>query len=433
MNYYQIILMIYMHELFSGLNMAEVDKVTYFTEGLLQPLKTKVLERMPETLLQAEEVARTVDSISQQETSTKDSSQIERLIEAITCSQRVPAQTTGANVSLNTSQQQLLQAQMETLTQKLSELTPTVTKSGKVAAYSEPQVGCQSKIEELTELVKHMGNQMNNLEKRMDARITGLAQRQRETRNNRERSRDGRPCCYVCCLPGHYQNSCPRRNNRERDRTPVPRYALPAPDSYTQYSSGPQARQRALPPPPHQTRIAAFQDSTPTSIDHPELPIYDSPNYDSVDWDYYYDDSIPEATTNDYFNSHHEQSSQDFNDDDFYGEWDYYYDYEPESETYADDWDQVYDERNIQQPILSTIIEEDISNTATAHLPYLKTDDLLPLTDDEYPSEDETEKGDEFDLPAPVPYPLLPAITMHDDTAVSGILGYLTRTDQTTK
>ena len=75
-----------MHELFSGLNMAEVDKVTYFTEGLLQPLKTKVLERMPETLLQAEEVARTVDSISQQETSTKDSSQIERLIEAITSS-----------------------------------------------------------------------------------------------------------------------------------------------------------------------------------------------------------------------------------------------------------------------------------------------------------------------------------------------------------
>ena len=165
------------------------------------------------------------------------------------------------------------------------------------------------------------------------------------------------------------------------------------------------------------------------------MPIYESPNYDSVDWDYYYDDAILEATTNNYFNSHHEQSSQDFNDDDFYGEWDYFYDYESESETYdyADDWDQVYDEPNIQQPILSTLIEEDLGNTATAHLPYLETDDLLPLTDDEYPSEDETEKGDEFDLPAPVPYPLLPAITMHDDTAVSGILRYLTRPDQTTK
>ena len=203
-----------MHELFSGLNMAEVDKVTYFSEGLLQPLKTKVLERMPETLLQVEEVAGAVDSISQQETSTKESSQIERLIEAITRSQRVPAQTTGTNASLNTSQQQSLQAQMETLTQKLSELTITVNKSDKVAAYSVPQVGYQSKAEELTELLKHMGNQMNNLEKRMDARITGLAQRQRETRITRERSRDGRPYCYVCGLPGHYQNSCPRRNNR---------------------------------------------------------------------------------------------------------------------------------------------------------------------------------------------------------------------------
>ena len=73
---------------------------------------------MPETLLQAEEVARTVDSISQQETSTKEGSQIERLIEAITCSQQVPAQATGTNASLNISQQQQsLQAQMETLTQ----------------------------------------------------------------------------------------------------------------------------------------------------------------------------------------------------------------------------------------------------------------------------------------------------------------------------
>ena len=49
------------HELFSGLNMAEMDKVTYFTEGLLQPLN---MERMPETLIRAEEMARTVDSIS---------------------------------------------------------------------------------------------------------------------------------------------------------------------------------------------------------------------------------------------------------------------------------------------------------------------------------------------------------------------------------
>lgn len=290
---------------------------------------------MPETLLQAEEVARTVDSISQQGTSIKESSQIERLIEAITHRQQVPAQARGTNASLTTSQLQSLQAQMDTVTRKLSELTPTVTKSDKVAAYSEPQADFQGNIEQI---IKRMENQMTNLEKRMDARITGLAQCQRETRNNKERSRDGRPCCYICGLPGHYQNSCPRRNNHERDRTPVPRYALPAPDNYTQYSSRPQARQRAL---PHQSRIAAFQDSTPTSSNHPELPIYGSPNYDSVDWAYYYDDVLPEATTINY---------QDFNDDDFYGECDYYYDYDPETEgsNNVDELDGAYEETRQQ-------------------------------------------------------------------------------------
>ena len=96
---------------------------------------------------------------------------------------QLPAQATGTNASLDTSQQHSLQAQMETLTQKLSELTPTVTKSDKVAAYSEPQVDFQSKIEELTILMKRMeGNfqdQIASLDKRMDTRITGLAQCQR--------------------------------------------------------------------------------------------------------------------------------------------------------------------------------------------------------------------------------------------------------------
>ena len=76
------------------------------------------------------------------------------------------------------------------------------------------------------------------------------------------------------------------------------------------------------------------------------MPIYDSPNYDSVDLDSYYDDAVPEATTNNYFNSHHEQSSQDFNDDDFYGERDYCYDYEPETEpsNNVDELDGAYEE-----------------------------------------------------------------------------------------
>ena len=106
-----------MPELFSGLNMAEVDKATYFTEGLIQPLKVKVLERMPETILQAEEVARTVDSISKRVNNNKEDSQIERLIEAINRSQQVPAKASGTSASLDAWQQQSLQEEMETLTQ----------------------------------------------------------------------------------------------------------------------------------------------------------------------------------------------------------------------------------------------------------------------------------------------------------------------------
>ena len=44
------------HELFSGLHVAEAEKVTYFIEGLLPSIKIEVLKKMPETLLDVEEV-----------------------------------------------------------------------------------------------------------------------------------------------------------------------------------------------------------------------------------------------------------------------------------------------------------------------------------------------------------------------------------------
>ena len=317
----------------------------YFVQGLRADLRETVLLKQPKTFREAEEMARLASAVK----TTMSNSNETVMIQLNNLTKTLNTLVANSNSPVSTNQQQSLQTQIET--QKVNSLMPTVTKSDKVAAYSEPQVDFHSKIDDLTKLVKHMeGNfqdQIASLDKRMDARITGLAQRQRETRNTRERSRDGRPCCYVCGLPGHYQNSCPRRNNRERDRTPVPRYALPAPDNYAQYSSGPQARQRALPPPPHQTRIAAFQDSTPTSSNHPELPIYDSPKYDSFDWNYYYGD---------------------FNDDDFYGHWDYYYDCEPETEASnnVDELDGVYEET--QPASVSTLVENLHSTVTTDQL-----------------------------------------------------------------
>lgn len=55
---------------------------------------------------------------------------------------------------------------------------------------------------------------------------------------------------------------------------------------------------------------------------------------------------------------------------------------------------------------------DDLGNIVAAHLLDSDIDDSPPLTDDEYPSKDETEKEDEFDLPAAFPCPLLLTITM---------------------
>ena len=72
-----------MHELFSGLDMGEAEKVTYFTEGLHQALKVKVLERMPETLFEAEEIARTVVSISRRVNQPTNDDNLEKLLRSL--------------------------------------------------------------------------------------------------------------------------------------------------------------------------------------------------------------------------------------------------------------------------------------------------------------------------------------------------------------
>ena len=86
------------------------------------------------------------------------------------------------------------------------------------------------------------------------------------------------------------------------------------------------------------------------------MPTYDSPKYDSVDWAYYYDDVLPEATTTNY---------QDFNHDDFDGDWDYYYDYEPETEASnsLEELDGAYEET---KPTSVSTLVENLHSAVTA-------------------------------------------------------------------
>ena len=152
-----------------------------------------------------------------------------------------------------------------------------------------------------------MSRQLNPI----DRRINGLANRERDTRNNRQRSRDGRPLCFYCGSEGHFLISCPQRNAQERRL--APRNALPAPEVVNRrtFQPGFQPRQRALPPPDRQNRVAAVTD------DFAE-PIYD---YLAFMWS---DGEQPEEEN--YYDDY-------ASDDDVavgYAEWDYYYDYEPE-------------------------------------------------------------------------------------------------------
>ena len=204
---------------------------------------------------------------------------------------------------------------METLTQKLNELSPSTTKSNKVAAYSEPPKDYQHKLDELTELIKrmesHLLNQMTSSDRRVDARFNGLAQRRQETRNDQERSRDGRPVCFSCGMNGHYQNSCTQRRNRERQ--PVPRYALPAPNT-SMRSSGFQPRTRALPPPRQPNRVATFDNESDPSLGQ------------------FMDTTVPNSQVED---------ASELDAHEYLGNWNYYCDYEPGHEGYdcLDDFD----------------------------------------------------------------------------------------------
>ena len=296
-----------MHELFSGLNMAEIDKVTYFTEGLLQPLKDKVLERMPETLLQAEEVARTIDSISNRSRQNKGSDQVERLIEALNRNQQVPAIIPGTSAVSNSAQQQSLRAKMDTLTERLDNIMVTQPKENKIAAYSETDKDGQPA---LMKRMQEMEYQITRLSRQMDARINGIVRRASGERVTQQRTRDGRPICYYCRAVGHFQNSCPQRAYNSQERGPLPRNALPAPERYehNRYQSGLQPRSRALGPPGRQNRVAALTEGFPEPDEEYMAPVLDQDGMES----YFLEDS----------------------EDVYSGDWDDYYEHLPEDDEY---------------------------------------------------------------------------------------------------
>lgn len=130
----------------------------------------------------------------------------------------------GTSSSTNTSQSQVLQTQLDFITQKLDKLSNQSPKTETVTAYSATE---NQELREVKKMVQELSEAMKTLDRRVDARINGIAQRERDSRVNPQRTRDGRPICFNCGTTGHVQSACPQR--RVREQRPVPRNALPPP------------------------------------------------------------------------------------------------------------------------------------------------------------------------------------------------------------
>ena len=195
-----------MHELFSGLQIAEEGKVTYFTEGLLPPLKVKVLERMPGTLLEAEEIARTFDFISQRVWQSNESDQVERLINALMVRDKESAMMAGTGHQAENKELQTIKTQIDDLARKLDSVLKTGSKPEVVSANADSGRGELRRMTSLMEKWKDdILSEICQMEQRIDAQIT---ERFRRDQRFNLRPRIRRPICFNCGIPGHYQNSC---------------------------------------------------------------------------------------------------------------------------------------------------------------------------------------------------------------------------------
>ena len=174
---------------------------------------------MPETLLEAEECARTLDSINRRVSQTSEKGQLERLINALMISGQVPATATGTSPQPDNQQIQSINTKLDALANKLECVAQKGENSEKLAAYVEPERESQQGIPKLIrELTDNLRQEIYQQVQHLDARIIGLARRtlpnRYESQQPRQRTRDGRPLCFDCGNTGHVQQSCPYRRTR---------------------------------------------------------------------------------------------------------------------------------------------------------------------------------------------------------------------------
>ena len=117
--------------------------------------------------------------------------------------------------------------QVEALLARIEQLEKAArkTEGGRVtplAAYSAESPETRDVFKEIRQIKDTLLDMIQNLDRRMDARINGLARRQqpnREAELPRQRTREGRPVCYSCGRVGHVQQNCNQRYSREANQS----------------------------------------------------------------------------------------------------------------------------------------------------------------------------------------------------------------------
>ena len=192
------------------LDMQENTRVYHFIEGLKPELQMEVLKAKPKTLSEAVETAREFDALlvrgnkSTPSEHTTEQGLINKLGELV--NKLAGNSGTSTSIGKQPNPEHPIVARMESI----------ITRAENTPHHSESQES-RNLLREIREIKQSLMGEIQELDRRVDARINGLARRNQNSREEppRQRTREGRPICYSCGRVGHVQQNCNQRSPRE--------------------------------------------------------------------------------------------------------------------------------------------------------------------------------------------------------------------------
>ena len=192
------------------LDMQENTRVYHFIEGLKPELQMEVLKAKPKTLSEAVETAREFDALlvrgnkSTPSEHTTEQGLINKLGELV--NKLAGNSGTSTSIGKQPNPEHPIVARMESI----------MTRAENTPHHSESQES-RNLLREIREIKQSLMGEIQELDRRVDARINGLARRNQNSREEplRQRTREGRPICYSCGRVGHVQQNCNQRSPRE--------------------------------------------------------------------------------------------------------------------------------------------------------------------------------------------------------------------------